>query len=100
MNPPKIDKDTKIELGDNKELIKRNQAIGILIDAINELLNINVTFIYDESCLSDFLCGDTEENRILTLKLSQKLGIEISRKDALIDIADKMMLMSELKGSN
>lgn len=100
MSPPKIDKDTKIEFGDNKELIKRNQAIGILIDAINELLDIKVAFISDESYLSDFLWGDTEENRLLTLKLSQKLGIEISRKDALIDIADKMMLMSELKGSN
>lgn len=100
MSSPKVDKDTEIVFGDNKELIKRNQAIGILIDAINELLHIKVAFISDESYLSDFLWGDTEENRLLTLKLSQKLGIEISRKDALIDIADKMMLMSELKGSN
>lgn len=100
MNPPKFDENTKIEFSGSKELVKRNQTVGILIDAINEVLGIEVAFISDESYLSDFLWGDTEENRLLTLKLSQKLGIEISRKDALIDIADKMMLMSELKGSN
>lgn len=100
MKPPKIDEDTKIEFGTKDELIKRNQAIGILTNAINDLLNIEVAFISDESMLSDFLWGDTEENRKLTLLLSQKLGIQIDRKDYLIDIADKMMLMSELKGSN
>lgn len=100
MKPPKIDESTEISFGAKEQLIKRNQAIGILTDAINDLLSIEVAFISDESMLSDFLWGDTEENRMLTLKLSQRLGIQIDRKDYLIDIADKMMLMSNFKTAN
>lgn len=99
-NPLKIDENTTIEFGVKDELIKRNQVIGILTDAINDLLSIKVAFISDRSSLSDFLWGDTPENRRLTQALAQRLGIQIDRKDRLIDIADKMMLMSELRGSN
>lgn len=96
---PPITKDN-IKFGENDELIKRNQAVGIVADAIEDVLGITIAFISDRTHLSDFLWGDTPENQRLTQALAQRLGIQIDRKDSLIDIVDKHMLMSELKGSN
>lgn len=83
-------------MSNTKELIKRSFSLGKLINAIEQVMEIEVTLISDQSCISDFVGNDDKS----ILELNQKLGIQVGRSDTLIEVVDRLMLMSNLKGSN
>lgn len=67
-----------------------DEALEKIVENINDLLNIRVGFLSVDSYLSDFLWGDTPENRALAEQLGLRLGVSVKRNDPITAIARRM----------
>lgn len=65
-------------------------ALKMVIENINDLLHIKCVWVSQQSALSDFLWGDTPENRAKAAELGHRLQVEVQRTDLIVDIAKRL----------
>ena len=63
-------------------IIKQTQTLGLVLDAIKEVMGISGIVVSDESMLSDFSPDASE-----VAEIGRTLGIEIKRSDYIYEIA-------------